>query len=236
MHPATIAAMCEILAARADEPFALHRLWEMAAGLERYGLAGYAWGVAWVRPGGSLETYRATTAFRDDPRRDEVGRTETAAALIHLRRPSRFSWLGMADTQPFLDAGGRFAFAHNGELAHHRRLRAAYRAAGRIHGKADSEVGMRWLEDAWDPDRPAADLLAALQGALGGSANLAVLEPDGAATVHAGNAENPVFAFRLGDLRLLATGVYSLDRSLFRLVAPGARERRLVGRGRAATL
>jgi glutamine phosphoribosylpyrophosphate amidotransferase len=228
--------MCEILVARADEPFPLGRLWELAAGLERYGLAGYAWGAAWVTPDGSLDAYRATLAFRDDPRRDAIGATETTAALVHLRRPSRFSWLGMADTQPFLEAEGRFAFGHNGELERHRRFRAAYREAGRIRGKADSEVGMRWLEDAWSPGRPAAELLAALHEAMGGSANLAVLEPDGTATVHAGNAENPVFGFRLDDLRVLSTGVYSLDRSLFRLVAPGARDRRIVGRGRAATL
>jgi glutamine phosphoribosylpyrophosphate amidotransferase len=228
--------MCEMLAVRSDEPFALIDVWPLAAGLERYGLAGYAWGAAWVRPDGSLDAYRATTAFRDDARRDEIGRTETTAALVHLRRPSRFSWLGMADTQPFLDGVGRFAFGHNGELARHRRFRATYRAAGRIHGRADSEVGMRWLEDAWAPDRSGADLLASLHEAMGGSANLAVLEPDGRATMHAGNAENPVFGFRLGDLRVLSTGVYSLDRSLFQLVAPGARERRLVARGHAASL
>ncbi len=228
--------MCELLAVRADEPFRLEAAWGLAEGLERYGLAGYAWGVAWVRPDGALDVHRATSAFRDDPTREDVGRTETTAALIHLRRPSRFSWLGMADTQPFLDAEGRFAFGHNGELARHRRFRPAYRSAGRIHGRADSEVGMRWLEDDWAPGRTAGDALAALHGALGGSANLALLEPGGAVTIHAGNVENPVFAFRIGGLRVLSTGVYSLDRSLFRLVAPGARERRLVGRGRAATL
>jgi glutamine phosphoribosylpyrophosphate amidotransferase len=228
--------MCEILVARSDRPFALDALWELAAGLERYGLAGYAWGAAWVRPDGSLDAYRATSAFRDDPRRDEVGRTETTAALVHLRRPSRFSWLGMADTQPFLDGAGRFVFAHNGELAHHRRFRDAYRAAGRINGRADSEVGMCWIEDAWTPEKPPSDLLAALHEAMGGSANFAVLEPGGRVTVHAGNGENPIFGFRIDRLRLLSTGVYSLDRSLFRLVAPGAHERRLVGKGRSATL
>lgn len=228
--------MCELLAVRSDEPFELAAVWSLAEGLERYGLAGYGWGAAWVRPDGSLAGYRATTAFRDDPRRDEVGRTETTAALVHLRRPSRFSWLGMADTQPFVEGAGRFAFAHNGELARHRRFRDAYRAAGRIHGRADSEVGMRWLEDAWELERPAGDLLAALHEAMGGPANLAVLERCGAAHLYAGNGENPVFGFRLGRLRLLSTGVYSLDRSLFRLVAPGARERRLVGRGRSASL
>jgi glutamine phosphoribosylpyrophosphate amidotransferase len=211
-------------------------VWGLAEGLERYGLAGYGWGVSWVRPDGSLTAYRATSAFRDDGDREDVGRTETTAALVHLRRPSRFSWLGVADTQPFLDAAGRFAFAHNGELVAYRRFRAAYRAEGRIHGKADSEVGMRWLEDAWAAGRPAGDLLAALREVMGGSANLAVLEPGGAATLHAGNAENPVFGFRLGGLRVLATGIYSLDRSLFRLVAPRAQERRVVRRGSTATL
>lgn len=228
--------MCELLAVRCPEPFRLDEAWALAEGLERYGLAGYGWGVAWVRPDGSLAGHRATTAFRDDPGRDEVGRTETTSALVHLRRPSRFSWLGMSDTQPFLDDAGRFGFAHNGELARHRRFRAAYRVAGRIHGRADSEVAMRWLEDAWMPGRPAGDLLAELHEVMGGSANLATLEPGGAATIHAGNAENPVFSFRLGDLRVVSTGVYSLDRSLFRLVAPGARDRRLVARGRAAAL
>jgi len=192
--------MCELLAVRSDEPFALAEAWPLAEGLERYGLAGYAWGVAWVRPDGSLDAHRAATAFRDDAAREEVGRTETTAALIHLRRPSRFSWLGMADTQPFLEGAGRFAFAHNGELVDFRRFRDAHRAAGRIHGRADSEVGMRWLEDAWG-ERSADDLLAALHQAMGGSANLAVLEPGGRATLHAGNTENPVFGFRLGGFR-----------------------------------
>lgn len=228
--------MCELLAVRADEPFELSTVWSLAEGLERYGLAGYGWGAAWARPDGSLGAHRATSAFRDDARRDEVGRTETTSAIVHLRRPSRFSWLGPADTQPFVDPAGRFAFAHNGELAHHRRFRAAYRAAGRIHGRADSEVGMRWLEDAWALERPAGGLLGALHEAMGGVANLVVLEPGGRITMHAGNGENPVFGFRLDRLRLLSTGVYSLDRSLFRLVAPGARERHLVGRGRAASL
>jgi glutamine phosphoribosylpyrophosphate amidotransferase len=228
--------MCEMLAVRSDEPFALAEAWSLVEGLERYGLAGYGWGVAWVRDDGTLESHRATGAFRDDASREAVGRIETTAALVHLRRPSRFSWLGMADTQPFLEGTGRFAFAHNGELARHRRFRDVYRAAGRIHGRADSEVGMRWMEDAWDLARPAGDLLAALHEAMGGPANMAVLEPGGRATMHAGNGENPVFGFRLGGLRLLSTGVYSLDRSLFRLVAPGARERRLVARGRFASL
>ncbi len=228
--------MCELLAVRSAEPFVLAATWGLAEGLERWGLAGFGWGVAWVRPDGALGLHRSTSAFRDDPRRVEIGPVATTAALIHLRRPSRFSSLGLADTQPFLDPAGRFAFAHNGELAGHRPYRERYRAAGRIHGRADSEVGMRWLEDAWEAGRPGAVQLAGLHAEMGGSANLAVLEPGGALAVHAGNPENPVFTFRLGGLRIVATGIHSLDRSFFRLVAPRARDRQLVARGASAVL
>ena len=47
-----------------------------------------------------------------------------------------------------------------------------------------------------------------------------VLAADGTAHHYAGNDENPVFAFRLGRIGIASTGIYSLDRSLFRFVAP----------------
>jgi len=39
---------------------------------------------------------------------------------------------------------------------------------------------------------------------------------------------NPVFSFRLGRIGVVSTGIYSLDRSLFRYAAAGATSRRLV--------
>ena len=45
---------------------------------------------------------------------------------------------------------------------------------------------------------------------------------------YAGNGENPVFTFRLGRIGLACTGIYSLDRSIFRFVAPTATERDLI--------
>ena len=88
--------------------------------------------------------------------------------------------------------------------------------------------GERWLEDEWQPDASGGSLLAALHERFGGLANLAVLAADGTAHHYAGNDENPVFAFRLGRIGLASTGIYSLDRSLFKFVAPGATERRMV--------
>jgi glutamine phosphoribosylpyrophosphate amidotransferase len=228
--------MCEHYIARAAEPFRIDALWPFTERLERFGIAGFGWGAAWLDGDGRLRSYRDLKAFRDDPGRDRVGAIETTAALVHLRRPSRLSTLTLPDTQPFDDPAGRYAFSHNGDLRDYRSLRATYRDQGRIHGRADTEVGARWLEDAWRDDEPVPHLLAALHDRFGGQANLAVLAADGTAHQYAGNGENPVFTFRLGRIGVASTGIYSLDRSLFRFVAPGAKDRQLIRTGMTVTL
>ena len=233
--------MCEHFIARAADPFRLDELWPFAERLERFGIAGFGWGAAWMAADGPegrprVASYRDLRAFRDDPGRERIGGLETTAVLVHLRRPSRLSTLTMPDTQPFDDPAGRYAFSHNGDLRDYQSLRRTYRAQGRIHGRADTEVGARWLEDAWHEDEPVGHLLGALHDRFGGHANLAVLAGDGSPYHYAGNAENPVFSFRLGRIGVASTGIYSLDRSLFRYVAAGATERRLVGLHRTVSL
>jgi hypothetical protein len=223
-----IRAMCEQFVARASEPFRLDELWPFAEKLERFGLAGFGWGAAWLDADGGLGCHRDIRAFRDDPGRDALGAIETTSLLVHLRRPSRLSTLALPDTQPFADPKARFAFSHNGDLRDWRPARVRYRAEGRIHGRADSEVGQRWLEDHWDGTQPNATLLSTLHHAFGGHANLATLSADGIPVHYAGNTENPVFSFRLGHIGVVSTGLYSLDRSLFRFAAAGATNRRLV--------
>lgn len=221
--------MCEHYVARAAEPFRIDELWRFTARLERFGIAGFGWGAAWLGDDGRLHSHRDVRSFREDTAgQAHVGAAETTAALVHLRRPSKLSTLDLPDTQPFDDPAGRYSFSHNGDLREHRALRATYRKQGRIHGRADTEVGARWLEDAWRDDEPVAHLLAALHDRFGGEANLAVLAADGTPHHYAGNGENPVFTFRLGRIGIASTGIYSLDRSLFRFVAPTATERRLV--------
>ena len=220
--------MCEQFIARASEPFRLDELWSFAGRLERYGLAGFGWGAAWVDAAGRLQVYRDIRAFRDDPGRDALGRTEAASLLVHLRRPSRLSTLALPDTQPFEDPAGRFVFSHNGDLRDYQAARARYRREGRIHGRADSEVGQRWLEDAWSSAEPVGHLLGALHDAFGGEANFGILAADGTPYHYAGNPQNPVFTFRLGRIGIAATALYSIDRSVFRYCAPTATDRALV--------
>jgi predicted glutamine amidotransferase len=220
--------MCEQYVARAEEPFRIEELWPFTERLERYGSAGFGWGAAWLGRNGLLCNHRDVRAFRDDTAGTErVGAQETTALLVHLRRPSRLSTLQIADTQPFDDPAGRFSFSHNGEFRDWRPARAAFERQGRIHGRADTEVAERWLEDEWDEGHAPA-LLPRLHERLGGVANLALLAADGTPYHYAGNTDNPVFSFRLGKISVVSTGLYSLDRSLFRFAAHGATDRRLV--------
>ncbi len=228
--------MCEHYVARAADPFRLDELWPFTERLERYGIAGFSWGAAWIASDGGIESHRDTCAFLDDPARGRIGAVETTAALVHLRRPSKLSTLGLADTQPFDDPSGRFSFSHNGDFRKVGAWRARYRAAGRIHGRADTEVGARWLEDAWDGGIGPITVLSTLHETFGGQANLSLLTADGGVRAYAGNTENPVFTFRLGRIGLASTGIYSLDRSIFRFAAPDATERKLVRVGATVML
>jgi hypothetical protein len=229
--------MCEQYVARAAEPFRIDALWPFTERLERFGLAGFGWGAAWLSMDGLICSHRDLRAFRDDADGTaRVGAQETTALLVHLRRPSRLSTLQLPDTQPFDDPAGRYSFSHNGDFRDWRSLRTQYRQDGRIHGRADTEVGARWLEDAWAGGDGTAALLPAMHDRFGGRANLALLTAEGTPHHYAGNTENPVFTFRLGPIGLASTGIYSLDRSLFRFVAPGATDRRLLRVGSTATL
>ncbi len=65
---------------------------------------------------------------------------------------------------------------------------------------------------------------------------MSIIDRDGPVVAYAGNTENPVFTFRLGRIGVASTALYSIDRSLFQLAAPGATDRRLLRPGQAATL
>ena len=229
--------MCEQYVACADAPFRIDTLWPFTERLERNGIASYGWGATWLGSDAKLHSYRDVGTFVEDADgREEVGAQTTRALLVHLRRPSKLSTIGPADTQPFDDPAGRYSFSHNGEFRHEGRFRKRYRDAGRLHGRADTEVGARWLEDEWDVTGDVPGLLTRLHQAFEGDANLAVLTKDGAAYHYAGNSQNPVFTFELGPIRIASTGIHSLDRSVFKYVVPEAKNRKLVPRTKTAAI
>src|SRR5438874_9720992 len=112
--------MCELIAVAWDERERLGRIIPWALGLERIGIAGHGWGVAWLDAEGAVRGYRRATSLADD----EDGGAALADVrserfLVHLRRPNRLSTVQLADTQPFVDSPeeggpGTFAFCHNG--------------------------------------------------------------------------------------------------------------------------
>ncbi len=75
-HPASRVSsrpMCEHFIARAAAPFRLDELWPFVEKLERFGIAGFGWGAAWLADdnGHGLGSYRDVRAFRDDPGREQ---------------------------------------------------------------------------------------------------------------------------------------------------------------------
>ena len=137
--------MCEMLAVRGNgtgTTFALSEVLPLAAELERLGIAGFGWGVAWH----NLETGLVRHGVQPDSlhahleeAQARLGNERADAALVHLRRPSQLSTIGLADTQPFYSKRHGFAFAHNGDFAQHEALRPRYLEG--IAGRKSRERG-----------------------------------------------------------------------------------------------
>ena len=194
--------MCEHFVARAAEPFRLDELWPFTERLERFGLAGFGWGAAWLAADGPLGSYRDVRAFRDDPGRDD-GRGDRDDRRARPPPPAVAAVDADPARHPAVRRPGRPL-----RLQPQRRparlpgaARRRYRAQGRIHGRADTEVGRRWLEDAWRRRRARRRTCSA-RSTTGSAARRTSPSWPPTATPHhyAGNGENPVFTFRLGRI------------------------------------
>ena len=220
--------MCEILAVAWQQPQPLERVLSWAREVEHLGIARFGWGVAWISRDGRLRGYRKPTSLADDPEGGHrIAMESSPRVLIHLRRPSILSTVQLADTQPFLDKRGRYAFAHNGYLKRHSDFRPRYQDI--LEGEADSEVGFR-LFDSILKSQPPAAALRAVHEELGGTANLGYLSADGELNVYGGNRENPLWRFQYEGATVACTGLHSNDDSLFALLFNEARNREAVER------
>src|SRR2546430_15427248 len=106
--------MCEVLAVAWPKPEPFGRVLPWALELERLGVAGFGWGVAWLDGDGIVRVHKHAGELADDPAGQAAVRDAASERfLFHLPRPSRLATAQLSDTQPIvLDAGG-FAFAHN---------------------------------------------------------------------------------------------------------------------------
>ncbi|HEY7349157.1 MAG TPA: class II glutamine amidotransferase [Ktedonobacterales bacterium] len=223
--------MCEMLAVQGSAPgatFALSEVLPLAAELERLGIAGFGWGVAWRDPAagrvrhtihlGALHPHLAEA-------QTALGHERADAAIIHLRRPNQLSTIGLADTQPFYSERHGCAFAHNGDFDRHAALRPGYQEQGLLNGKADSEVGFRLFEEELDRATGAApeeEALRRVYATLGGRANLLALTPDGSVVAFSNYQENWMFSCRRGPWNVIVTALYSWDQSVFTMILPDA--------------
>ncbi|MHB8506065.1 MAG: class II glutamine amidotransferase [Acidimicrobiales bacterium] len=230
--------MCEILAAWSPEPLSFAEVLPAAADLERCGIAGFGWGVAWLAhgPSGLPEVRVARGMGRLGDEAAAVARLAEASStsfLVHVRRPSSLSTISPEDTQPFGDAGDH-AWCHNGHLERADELR--HRWAGRLRGQADSEVGWQHFRDRRAAGAGVAEALRDVDELFGGNVNLGYLGADGTLAVYGRNPSNHMWRFRRGDVELASTGLHSDDDTLFAWLFPDATERRRVPDGTAVTV
>lgn len=218
--------MCEVLAVAFTEPRAFADITAWALSLEQLGSAGEGWGVAW-RDGRRVAGYRNPIPMvRDAGAVEELSAVTSDRFLVHLRKPSEGFPPGLADTQPFVEREGSFAFCHNGFLERYAEHRDAF--ANELHGQADSEVGFRYfasrLRDGEDPGTA----LTTTHEAFGGRANLGYLDGAGSMLVHAAHPLNPMWRFQVNGARVACTAIHRDDEALFDDVFPDATDQRRV--------
>lgn len=227
--------MCELLVAAFETPRPFRVLSPIATGLEELGVAGFGWGVAWLdEPAGAVRSTKGLGRFREEGQRmATLLTTASRRFLVHLRRPSQLSTIQLADTQPFLD-GERSAWCHNGFLERAEEFRARY--AGRLHGRADSEVGWQYFLDRVAQGAAPVEALRAVDEEFGGKVNLAYLGSDGELSIYSRNDTNRFWRFSLEGGEMAATDLHSSDSSVFDFVMPRATDRELLEPGSALRL
>ena len=215
--------MCELLLVRWPRPEPFSRSLGWALDLERLGIAGFGWGVAWIEDG-RVKVLKDTSRLNNDREgRRRLSGVRSERFLVHLRRPSLLSTRSIHDTQPFLQ-GSDFAFSHNGSFGRHREMR--HRFEGRLLGAADSEVGFREVESLLVAGRTPAGALPQMHGEMGGEANLGYLGRDGVLLAYAGHPHNDFWTFTVDGASVASTALHSADHSLFDLIFRNAEQRR----------
>ena len=148
--------MCEHFVARAAEPFRLDELWPFTERLERFGIAGFGWGAAWLRRRRAAAQPPRPPRVPRRPRRAASGRRRGDDGGPRPPAPAVAAVDARAARHAAVRRPGRSLQPSATTATCATTARCARRTGrqGRIHGRADTEVGARWLEDAWRDDEP----------------------------------------------------------------------------------
>jgi glutamine phosphoribosylpyrophosphate amidotransferase len=209
-----------------QEPVTFDHIRPWALEVERLGLSGFGWGVAWVdESAGRVDLYKDTGTLREDQgAHTTLSGVESRRWMVHFRRPSRLSTVAMADTQPFLEKSAAWAFSHNGEFRRHNEYRE--QLGDVLRGRADSEVGFRLFERLFGEGRSVDEAIEETHRRLEGHCNVVYLGADGRMVVRAGNRHNPVWTFDIDGGHWAVTALHSPDESLFDMIFRDAENRR----------
>jgi hypothetical protein len=211
--------MCELFAVRFASARPRSPLMRPVLAMERFGITGLGWGFAWEQAGRIRCMKGLGTLQEDLSAQGVLEGVSSDRFLVHPRRPSRLTTVSLEDAQPFVLENGSWAFAHNGRFVRAQDQRDLFRDT--LQGRGDSEVGFRLVEckcvDGALPQPP----LEAVNGELGGTANMVLIPASGPTVDYTGHPMNPFWSFDLEDGRAAATSLHSADDNLSTLCFPG---------------
>ena len=221
--------MCEILVAGAEKPVPFTRLEQWVLTQEKYGIAGWGWGVARLTDDGRLDVRRHVGKLAEDPDGlDSLRELESRRWVFHLRRPLRLPNI-VEDMQPFYSDQFGFAYAHNGDFEKADDFRDQF--DGLLAGSVDSEVGFRMTEKLIADGRELSEALDITLDTLGGTSNIALIYKDGKVLIYGKAKFNKLWRFCIDELECASTSLIFSDESFFDLVFDGLPTDRELVRG-----
>lgn len=213
--------MCELFTVKSDENIPIEWIFHYAKLLEEYGFAGFGWGMAWKCEDGQIRRYRAIEGVKNDILAPQTLKGIVSKEyLVHLRRPSLMKSMAFNNSQPYLNEDQSLAFAHNGYFKNHDQYRSFY--ANELAGTSDSEVGYRYYLMKLNEQKDPIISLELTHQILEGNANLIAFRKNEVTLLYAGNNDNKMYTFNLGDVRCASTSLHSQDDYLFQAIFPTA--------------
>ncbi|HHW37342.1 MAG TPA: hypothetical protein GXX18_08930 [Bacillales bacterium] len=213
--------MCELLTVKSEESIPIEWIFHYASLLDKYGIAGFGWGVAWKCDNGQIRRYRAIEGVRNDVLAPQTLKgLEAKEYLVHLRRPSLMKSMAFNNSQPYLNEEESLAFAHNGYFTNHDQFRPLF--INELQGTSDSEIGYQYYLTKTKEQKDPVISLELTHQKLEGKANLVVFQKDQDTLLYAGNDDNRMYVFDLDDVRCASTSLHSQDDFLFQAIFPTA--------------